>query len=143
LLAESCSPFFEEEALARIKSGPTFGLMCNQNRSRPRLREALEQRWLRLTRETLPALAAERCWPVDQDHCFQRILLDNAFSGVWYDHVEGRPAYARAPEDALAVAVALGEACVDGTADLAELNRQSLSWRRALNAARSRPWWSS
>jgi proline racemase len=93
-------------------------------------RKELEQRWLRLTRETLPALASERGWPVRYDHCFQRILLDNAFGGTWYAHVEGRPAYAKAPDDALARAVTLGNACVAGTADLAELNRQSLAWRR-------------
>jgi hypothetical protein len=93
-------------------------------------RKDLEVRWLELTREALPMLAAGRGWPVNQDHCFQRILLDNAFGGCWYDHVNGRPAYAKAPEDALARAVALGEACADGTADLAELNRRSLAWRK-------------
>jgi len=60
--------------------------------SRP-LRGVLEERWLALTRKTLPALAAERAWPVCADHCFQRILLDHAAGGVWYDHVAGRPAY--------------------------------------------------
>lgn len=93
-------------------------------------RKALQDRWLRLTRETLPSLAVGRGWPVNQDHCFQRILLDNAFGGRWYDHVKERPAYAKAPEEALARAVALGEACVEGTADLAELNRRSVAWRR-------------
>ncbi len=63
------------------------------------------------------------------DHCFQRILLDNAFVGVWYDHVPDRPAYAHADAAALARAVALGEAAIAGTADLAELNRRSLVWR--------------
>ena len=94
-------------------------------------RAALQARWLELTRVTLPALASARDWPVRHDHCFQRILLDNAFGGVWYDHVEKRPAYVHAPAEALARAVALGEACADGTADLSELNRRSLTWRRS------------
>ncbi len=51
----------------------------------PDSRKALEQDWLRLTRETLPALALARGWPVRADHCFQRILLDNVFGGRWYD----------------------------------------------------------
>lgn len=92
-------------------------------------RDAVQARWLALTRRELPALAVERCWPVRADHCFQRILLDNAFGGIWYDHVAGRPAYAHADPAALARAVALGEAAITGTVDLVELNRRSLDWR--------------
>lgn len=92
-------------------------------------RAELEARWLTLTRETLPGLAAERGWPVRADHCFQRILLDNACGGRWYDHVAGRPAYRHADDAVLARAVALGEAAVAGEADLHALNRASLAWR--------------
>lgn len=94
-----------------------------------RNRAALEARWLDLTRRVLPSLAAERGWPVRADHCFQRILLDNAFGGTWYDFVARRPAYAHADAAALARAVALGEAAAAGTADVAALNRRSLGWR--------------
>jgi hypothetical protein len=90
-----------------------------------------EARWLELTRTLLPEVAAERGWPVRHDHCFQRILLDNAVAGVWYDHVTGRPAYRHIASEKLASAVALGEAALAGRADLAVLNRQSLAWRRA------------
>ncbi|MFD1036581.1 GCN5-related N-acetyltransferase [Sphingomonas hankookensis] len=93
------------------------------------LRAALEARWLDLTRRELPAVARALGWQVVADHCFQRILLDNAFGGVWYDHVAGRPAYAHADPAALARAVALGEAAITGETDLAELNRRSLDWR--------------
>jgi len=91
----------------------------------------LQQSWLALTRTTLPGLARERGWPVDRDHCFQRILLDNACGGPWYDHVRGRPAYRHAAPDLLACAVDLGEAAIAGTADLHLLNARSLAWRRA------------
>ncbi|MDP1027371.1 hypothetical protein Q5H91_09110 [Sphingomonas sp. KR1UV-12] len=63
------------------------------------------------------------------DHCFQRILLDTACGGRWYDHIAGRPAYAHADNAVLARAVAMGRAVVAGDADLAALNRQSLAWR--------------
>jgi len=92
-------------------------------------RAALEARWLDLTRHALPQVARARGWPVVADHCFQRILLDNGFGGVWYDHVVGRPAYAHADAAALERAVALGEAALAGAVDLAALNRQSLTWR--------------
>ena len=89
----------------------------------------LEAEWLRLTREVLPGLAHARGWPVRNDHCFQRILLDNACGGRWYDHVTGRPAYRHVAEDTLAGAVALARAAEAGEADLAALNRRSLDWR--------------
>jgi hypothetical protein len=95
-------------------------------------RDALERRWLTLTRETMPALAAARGWPVRSDHCFQRILLDTAVGGVWYDAIPERPAYRHADAAVLAHAIQMGEAVIAGSADLAALNRQSLAWRGKL-----------
>ena len=94
-------------------------------------RATLEARWLDLTRSILPGLAAARDWPVCNDHCFQRVLLDNACNGVWYDTVGRRPAYRHADPELLADALALGEDCIAGRQDLHELNRRSLDWRRA------------
>jgi hypothetical protein len=103
------------------------------------MRPELEARWLRLTRELLPAVAAQRDWPVRDDHCFQRILLDAAFGCCWYEAVAKRPAYRHAPDDALARAVALGEAALLGSADLHALNRQSLAWRRRPTPSQADP----
>ena len=97
-------------------------------------RSQLETDWLALTRETLPALARTHGWPVSADHCFQRILLDNAVGGRWYDAVSARPAYRHIAFDALARAVALGHAAIAGEADLSDLNRRSLAWRRTASA---------
>jgi hypothetical protein len=91
---------------------------------------ALQERWLALTRTVLPGLARARDWPVSADHCFQRILLDNACGGCWYDHIPARPAYRHADPALLARAVALGEAAIAGEVDLHTLNDRSLSWRR-------------
>jgi len=92
-------------------------------------RTALETRWLHLTRVTLPGLAASHGWPVRNDHCFQRVLLDAACGGRWLDHVAGRPAYKTIDATRLATAVTLAQAVASGSADLAALNRQSLAWR--------------
>lgn len=97
--------------------------------TQPPRRHDREQRWLTLTRVTLPALASERGWPVRADHCFQRILLDNACGGRWYNHIRGRPAYTHAPDAILDAATALGERAISGEDDLAALNRRSLGWR--------------
>jgi len=91
-------------------------------------RAALERRWRELTDRDLPA-AATGDWPVHLNHCFQRILLDDATGGVWYDAIPRRPAYAHAPTAVLARAIATGEAILEGRADLADLNRRSLAWR--------------
>jgi hypothetical protein len=101
-------------------------------------RERLEERWLNRTRTILPALAAPCGWPIRFDHCFQRVLLDCAFGGVWYHHVRARPAYRVVPLDALARAVALGEAVAAGGADLVALNARSLAWRAEARQARRR-----
>lgn len=92
-------------------------------------RPALEAEWLLLTRDTLPALAHERHWPVSADHCFQRILLDHAVGGRWYDHIPRRPAYQHLDDTRLSAAVALGRQVADDMVDLHLLNRQSLAWR--------------
>lgn len=93
-------------------------------------RAALEARWLELTRVVLPALASERDWPVSADHCFQRILLDDAVGGCWYAHVAERPAYRHLDAAALRHAVTTAEEVAAGTADLHALNRRSLGYRR-------------
>ncbi|WP_375393331.1 hypothetical protein [uncultured Sphingomonas sp.] len=100
-------------------------------RSRRMDRATIEARWRRLTREELPALAALRGWPVRADHCFQRILLDHAVGGCWYDHVSGCPAYRHLATARLLAAVTMAEAVAAGELDLHQLNRQSLAWRRA------------
>lgn len=76
----------------------------------------------------MPALAQERGWPVRFDHCFQRILLDNAVGAPWRTAI-APPAWRHAPDTVLAEAVRLAQAVVAGTADLHALNRASLEWR--------------
>ncbi len=95
----------------------------------PSIRAELETEWLTLTRQTLPALAKGRRWPVSADHCFMRILLDTVHGGRWDRIVQGRPAYKHVDAEQLATAVALGGQVVIGKADLWALNAQSLAWR--------------
>lgn len=101
-------------------------------------RAALEAAWLMLTKVEMPALASARDWPVSADHCFQRILLDNAVGGIWYDAIPQRPAYRHAEAAVLARAIALGRAAIEGSADLHALNARSLAWRRQAKASASR-----
>ena len=88
------------------------------------------ERYLHLTRTVMPALAQTTmaAWPVRNDHCFQRIILDAVCGGVWYDHIT-RPATKHLTLEQTHRAVQLCEDIVAGTADLAVMNRQSLVWR--------------
>jgi hypothetical protein len=95
----------------------------------PLNRAQLEVAWLTLTRQTLPALAKPRGWPVNADHCLMRILLDAVHGGRWDRAVQGRPAYQHVDAERLVAAVALGERVAAGEADLWALNAQSLGWR--------------
>ncbi|CAM3764829.1 hypothetical protein [Polynucleobacter brandtiae] len=52
------------------------------------------ERYLHLTKNVMPILAktTQTDWPVQNDHCFQRIVLDAICDGPWYDKII-RPAY--------------------------------------------------
>ena len=86
--------------------------------------------YMRLTKEVLPSLAksGRPDWPVSEDHCFQRIVLDTICGGVWYEHL-GRPAYKHLTNDQAQLAVKLCQDIEEGLADLHQLNWQSLIWR--------------
>ena len=95
-------------------------------------RTALEADWLHLTRVALPNAAKTQDWPVHLDHCFQRICLDHACGGCWYDHIPGRPAYKSADDETLDRAVKCAQDILAGKANIQGLNRMSLYWRGKL-----------
>lgn len=88
----------------------------------------LRAEWRTLVEVTLPAAAAERRWPVRFDHCFARILLDNALDAPWRTKV-APPAWRHTPAGDLARAIALGKAAIRGEADMHALNHHSLVLR--------------
>ncbi|KAI5365353.1 Putative methylated-DNA-[protein]-cysteine S-methyltransferase, active [Septoria linicola] len=98
-------------------------------------KETLQERWNYLYKEYLPALAkardeAQPKWPVNLDHCFARIVLDNSV-GVdkpWTEVVKS-PAYKNMSETQLKGAIALAEKIANGEANLVELDEQSLQLR--------------
>ena len=92
---------------------------------------ALQAEYRELTAERLPAQATA-AWPVQADHCFQRIVLDALFEDVWYDHVADRPAVESLTADQLREAIAIAESLLDDPDRVAELNRASLRYRDEL-----------
>jgi len=92
---------------------------------------ARRERYLTLVTERLPAAAREAgTWPVDEDHCFARIVLDNVFGGRWDEHVDGRPAYEHLSPDELDAAIDVAEQLLArGRPLVEERNERSLRWR--------------
>ncbi|KAL8849441.1 MAG: hypothetical protein Q9221_005573 [Calogaya cf. arnoldii] len=91
--------------------------------------------WKLLYRKTLPALAvfkspAQKIWPVHLDHCFARIILDNAI-GIdrpWTSKLAS-PAMKNMTPEQLESCITLGKAIADGREDLAHLDAISLELR--------------
>lgn len=87
-------------------------------------------RYMVLTKEVMPRMAREGSVsrPVVNDHCFQRIVLDNVCGGPWFEHL-ARPAYKHLFKDQAVHAINLCEAIIANRVDLYELNNKSLIWR--------------
>ena len=90
--------------------------------------------YMHLTKNVLPSLAKDgsQTWPVVEDHCFQRIVLDTICGGVWYEFID-RPAHKHLTMEQVSAAVQLCEAIIDGRSNIQELNQQSLIWRGKLH----------
>lgn len=92
----------------------------------------LTAEYLQLTKAELPRLAKAGKFPIRFDHCFQRVALDYAFHGCWYDHLDRKkgPAIKQISTGALARAVAACRRMVaEGVEAVNELDALSLRWR--------------
>lgn len=89
----------------------------------------VRQKWRHLVGERLPRAALERDWPITNDHCFARILLDVTLNRPWREAVRP-PAWRHTPICKLAKAISLGEALLHNTQSVDDLNKRSLSLRR-------------
>ena len=93
----------------------------------------LRAAYVRRVTEELPRAARREDWPISEDHCFARVVLDNVFGDVWYDHVDGRPAYEHLSPAELKEAIALADRMLEaGRPAVETLNRDSLRWRGEL-----------
>lgn len=85
--------------------------------------------WRALVNHRLPTRARERSdWPVHLNHCFARILLDNAVGKMWRTVIKP-PAWRNTPLPVLQSALDLGEGVLSDRVDLWALNDASLMMR--------------
>jgi hypothetical protein len=88
----------------------------------------IRTRWRALVDRDLPKAAdSHRDWPVYLNHCFARILLDNAVGQYWRDVIKS-PAW-NPPLPVLQTAIDLGETILADDADIWSLNDVSLKMR--------------
>ncbi|MEJ2885015.1 hypothetical protein [Actinomycetospora aeridis] len=95
-------------------------------------RQALVARYRELVDHELPAAAARGRWVIRNDHCFGRVLLDDAVGACWYDVLDRRAgaAHRQLDDDRLAHAVAQGERMLaEGDPLVRALDARSLAWR--------------
>ena len=115
--------------LTRNRRKPAIEAIILLSEKTDKLRVLIDD-YFYLTKTVLPLMArsGKHDWPVREDHCFQRIVLDNVCGGVWYEHLN-RPAYRHLTIGQAKRAVEICQKIVDGRADLKQLNQQSLIWR--------------
>ncbi|KAK6428123.1 hypothetical protein LTR95_015736 [Oleoguttula sp. CCFEE 5521] len=106
--------------------------------------EGLCTQWNDLYRTRLPAMAkardpAQPKWPVFLDHCFARIVLDNAvgIDKPWTEVVKS-PAVKNMSEEQLTSAISLAEKLANGEANLVELDERSLELRGKASKTRTK-----
>lgn len=97
--------------------------------------ESLQQTWKQIYASTLPSLAKSKSavqskWPVSLDHCFARIILDNAIGidAPWHTKLKA-PAYRNMTPIQLSDAIGLAREIECGKKSLVELNERSLQLR--------------
>ncbi|MGG6281837.1 hypothetical protein ACQ4M3_09725 [Leptolyngbya sp. AN03gr2] len=95
--------------------------------------EELRSRYLKLVCVELPNAARfDPRFPVREDHCFMRVVLDNLFGGYWQDFLNSKKsAYKQLSDDQLVRAISIAESLFD-VGQLIELNKQSLILRGVL-----------
>lgn len=90
---------------------------------------ALRAQWRTLVDDTLPKAAwTQLDWPVFRNHCFARILLDNACGIMWRDAI-APPAWRNMPLPVLQTAMDIGQDILSGKVDIWALNDASLKMR--------------
>ena len=89
----------------------------------------VRERWRHLVGDRLPKVAQERHWSITADHCFARILLDVTLRRPWRDAITP-PAWRHSPIILLERAIILGDALLNRSEDIDNLNEISLKLRR-------------
>ena len=89
----------------------------------------LVKKYLHLTQTVLPDIARKKNWPIHNDHCFQRVVLDTVCQCSWYEKIPS-PAYKHLSYQQALAAVNLCEQIMNNDVNLTALNAASKRYRR-------------
>tara|TARA_A200000113_G_scaffold4414_1_gene4807 strand:+ start:861 stop:1202 length:342 start_codon:yes stop_codon:yes gene_type:complete len=89
------------------------------------------KQFLHYAKNVLPSIAATKknSWPIHNDHCFMRVILDNVCGCAWYDVIRS-PAYQNLSEEKAIAAAQLAECIACESVSLHTLNERSKQWRK-------------
>lgn len=96
----------------------------------------IRAQYIRLIKKELPEAAQKSLktsipWPVTEDHCFARILLDHLFQACWYDRLDkSQSAYKQLTQSQLNYLIQRGLTYLKDPDILRRDNRDSLEWRK-------------
>lgn len=89
----------------------------------------LVEKYLYFTQTVLPDIAHKKNWPIHNDHCFQRVVLDTVCQCCWYEKIPS-PAYQHLTYQQALAAVTLCEQIMKNEVNLDVLNDASKRYRR-------------
>jgi hypothetical protein len=89
----------------------------------------LVEQYIHLTQTVLPDISHKRNWPIHNDHCFQRVVLDTVCQCCWYEKIP-TPAYQHLTYQQALAAVKLCEQIKNNEVNLNVLNDTSKRYRR-------------
>ena len=92
--------------------------------------ESLNQ-FLHYAKSVLPSIAAmkKNTWPIHNDHCFMRVILDNVCGCAWYDVIPS-PAYQNLSQEYAIAAAQLAKRIASENVSLHTLTERSKLWRK-------------
>lgn len=98
-----------------------------------KMREEAVTIYLHYTKVVLPELAQSegeiRAWPIKNDHCFQRVVLDTVCQKAWYEVIPS-PAYKNLSLTQALAAKTLCERIAGNLECVKTLNNKSKAWRK-------------
>lgn len=117
---------------SRVRAGASSLKRIRKGSVKALSRDELEAQWYSLMRRELPALAkAEGGWPIQLDHCFMRVALDNYFGKCWYKVLDKQKGAVKSMSDAhLVGAISVAKQLLTGGRDaVVTMNQRSLRFR--------------
>ncbi|WP_420933526.1 hypothetical protein ACOJR9_13880 [Alteromonas sp. A081] len=121
-------------AITRNNESPTI---TNSKNTEDSERSVAIRAYLEYTKTILPTMATSLgrqsanqlvTWPIHNDHCFQRVVLDTICQAPWYDVIPS-PAYKNLSLEQARAAKALCKKIANNQVCLTTLNNRSKAWR--------------